>query len=494
MGGLHGIGMQSAGGGLRSITTVSTAIIGLIGTAPDAEGATAATVSLGSTLLDNAFTLTAGSTYPGRTGNALKVKAVAGAEAVEGEPPVTVALTKGELLLTMAVDATAEVLATAADVVEAINAAADIDIIAQTDGAGAGAVTPFASQVFSGGQDEPFPLNKPWIIAGSETQVARLGEAGTLKTAVAEILSQTGALIVGIRVDDAAAVRAEASLTGNIISGISGFLLAQTTTGNQPRVFIAPEFSEDDGVGKALETVATRMGGVAYLDMPAMSTPQEAVARRMKYGERVEILRPRVLTTDGDGQQVYRPYSAFAAGLRARIDSELGYWWSKSNQVVNGFSGVEQPDSWSIGDENSVANLLNMNNVSTIIQYGGFRHWGNRNCSTDPLRWFEPAVRTDDMLRASIQVGLFPYVDAPLDIMLARDAVESVNSYLREQKQLGAIHGGEAWLDPELNTEKTLAEGHLYIDYDYGFKSPAERITCQVHVNTEYAKEAFGGQ
>ena len=491
MGGLHGIDMVSAGGGLRSITTVSTAIIGLIGTAPDAEGATPASVNLGSALLDNAFTLTAGESYPGRAGNALGVKAVAGSEVGS---LITVVLDKGELIITLPVDEQGKVTSTATAVVEAISQS-DIDVAAQLNGnAGSGMVEPFTRQSFTGGQDEPFPMNTPWVIAGSEAQAARLGEGGTLKTAVTEILSQTGALIVGIRVSDVPAARAGTTVIGNIISGMQGFLLAQTKTGNQPRVFIAPGFSEDDGVGKALEAIADRMKGVAYLDSLSMATPQEVVARRSMYGERVEILRPRVLTTDGSGQMVYRPYSAFAAGLRARIDSELGYWWSKSNQVVKGFSGVEQPDSWSIGDENSVANQLNMNNVSTIIQYGGFRHWGNRNCSNDPLRWFESAVRTDDVLRASIQVGLFPYVDAPLDIMLARDAVESVNSYLREQKALGAIHGGEAWLDPELNTEATLAAGHLYIDYDYGFKSPAERITCRVHVNTEYAEEAFGGQ
>ncbi|WP_254797925.1 phage tail sheath subtilisin-like domain-containing protein [Enterobacter sp. JMULE2] len=342
MGGLHGIDMVSAGGGLRSITTVSTAIIGLIGTAPDAEGATPASVNLGSALLDNAFTLTAGENYPGRAGNALSVEAVAGAEAGSA---ITVALDKGVLVITLAVDERGEVTSTAAAVVEAISQSGT-GIAARLNGnAGNGVVEPFTRQSFTGGQDEPFPVNTPWVIAGSEAHAARLGEGGTLKTAVTEILSQTGALIVGIRVSDAPTVKAGETVIGNIISGMQGFLLAQTKTGNQPRVFIAPDFSEDDGVGKALEAIAERMKGVAYLDSPSMATPQEVVARRSMYGERVEILRPRVLTTDGSGQMVYRPYSAFAAGLRARIDSELGYWWSKSNQVVKGFSGVEQPDS-----------------------------------------------------------------------------------------------------------------------------------------------------
>jgi phage tail sheath protein FI len=79
-------------------------------------------------------------------------------------------------------------------------------------------------------------------------------------------------------------------------------------------------------------------------------------------------------------------------------------------------------------------------------------------------------------------------MDRPLDIMQANDAVASVNAYLKEQTELGAIHGGTAWLDDEINTAETIIAGHLYIDYDYGFKSPTERITCRVRLNLNYAK------
>ncbi|TDN51120.1 tail sheath protein [Buttiauxella sp. JUb87] len=274
----------------------------------------------------------------------------------------------------------------------------------------------------------------------------------------------------------------------NIIAGIDILLSAQAAVSVTPKILITPEFSEDDGVGKKLESVATQLRAVTYLDSLSMATPADVIQRHTLYGERVEILRPRVKVTNEKGEKIYRPASAYAAGLRSRIDDVLGWWWSKSNQAMYGFEGLEQIDSWSIGDENTVANQLNMNGVSTIINYGGFRHWGNRNCSIDPLRWFEVAVRTDDILRDSIQSGLFPYLDRPLDIMLANDAVASVSAYLKEQTDLGAIHGGKAWLDEEINTAETIVAGHLYIDYDYGFKSPTERITCRVRLNTNYAK------
>lgn len=484
--GLHGIDTQSVGGGIIPITTVPTAAIGIVGTAPDAAGEVSAAITVGSPLLENVLTFTATGQFTGDKGNGLKVEAIAG-DAATTETAATFA---AGLLTIKLVMASGLSTSTATSVVTAVNAIQSPAITATLgEGSGDGIVSPFQSMSLTGGMDEPFPLNVPWVIYGSQSQADKLGDAGTLKTAIKdEIFDQTGALIVGVRVEEGATAP---DTLANVIAGIEVFLNAQAVVKVTPRVLIAPEFSEDDGVGKQLEATAGRLRAVVYLDSPSMATPAAVIQRRSLYGERVEIMRPRVKVTNSSGEKIFRPYSAYAAGLRALVDSSLGWWWSKSNQYVYGFEGVEQVDSWSISDENSVANQLNMNNVSTLISYGGFRHWGNRNCSIDPLRWFEVAVRTDDILRDSITVGLFPYLDRPLDIMLAKDAIGSVNAYLREQKTLGAIHGGNAWLDPELNTEKTLTEGHLYIDYDYGYKSPTERITCRIHLNTNYAKEAF---
>jgi phage tail sheath protein FI len=46
---------------------------------------------------------------------------------------------------------------------------------------------------------------------------------------------------------------------------------------------------------------------------------------------------------------------------------------------------VEQIDGFILGDENCDANLLNMQNVSTIIRRAGFKHWGNRLCGTNSV-------------------------------------------------------------------------------------------------------------
>ncbi|AOJ73564.1 hypothetical protein WS81_29105 [Burkholderia sp. MSMB2040] len=72
------------------------------------------------------------------------------------------------------------------------------------------------------------------------------------------------------------------------------------------------------------------------------------------------------------------PLSSRAAGLRARVDLDKGYWWSSSNQQLVGVTGVERPLSAMIDDPRSEVNLLNEQGITTVFNsYGsGLRLWG----------------------------------------------------------------------------------------------------------------------
>ncbi|MGS0229858.1 phage tail protein, partial [Escherichia coli] len=86
-----------------AVTTIETAIIGLVGTAPDAGQATAATLISGTPLLDNELTIT--SKIAGRVGNTVTVTAALPPPA---ENPVAVATTavwqNGALVITLGCD------------------------------------------------------------------------------------------------------------------------------------------------------------------------------------------------------------------------------------------------------------------------------------------------------------------------------------------------------------------------------------------------------
>ncbi|HAO2825702.1 TPA: phage tail protein, partial [Escherichia coli] len=193
--------------------------------------------------------------------------------------------------------------------------------------------------------------------------------------ALRDIFDQTGALVIVVRAESKTKAK-EAEQRAAVIQAMEALTESKGVTGYQPRILIATGYSEDDGVAKALETYAAKLRAVAYIDSPSMATPQDVVQRRASFGGRVELLRPRVSVTDDSGQTVFRPYSARAAGLRARIDYEKGWWWSKSNQDVMNITGLEQVDTFILGEQNCTANLLNMENISTIIRHDGFKHWG----------------------------------------------------------------------------------------------------------------------
>lgn len=132
----------------------------------------------------------------------------------------------------------------------------------------------------------------------------------------------------------------------SLIAAMAAWSLSESVTSYRPRILIAPGFSEDDAIGKALETAANKLRAVTYVDCESMATAQEVVTRRQMYGARVELLRPRVSKVKANGEITFRPYSASAAGLRARIDLEKGWWWSKSNQAIANILGVEQVDEF----------------------------------------------------------------------------------------------------------------------------------------------------
>lgn len=531
---LHGVETLEYISGAIAVTTVSTAVIGLVGTAPDAQPATAATGESGSVLLKSRLQFVAAKT--GRTGNILKVNAVAATPSAEQEgkaiepqsvsessgkpesprakknidpqPPAGEGVavlsaeladaasptpttaewseSKDELLIKLGIDAEGKITATAADVVTAVAALEDsgITVALSADSDGSGTVSPFYI-VLSGGEDEPFPLNTPVVMAGGIGQASKLGTTGSLYDELNDIFDQFGALVITVRADTKDSPEEQRAA---VLAAMDGFVKSKSITTYQPRILIAPSFSADDAVAKELETKAAKLRAIAYVDSAAGATVQDVVKRRDMFGERVELMRPRVQVADSDGQLVYKPYSARAAGLRARIDNQKGWWWSKSNQDIYNILGVEQVDEWSLSDANCTANLLNMDNVSTIIRHDGFKHWGNRLCSTHPQLRFESVRRTADIIEDSIQEAMMPYLDQPLDKWVRDDILESINSYLRYLTGMKAIFGGRAWLNVELNTAETLAAGLLYIDYDFGPKSPLERLTLTANpTNNSYA-------
>ena len=86
----------------------------------------------------------------------------------------------------------------------------------------------------------------------------------------------------------------------------------------------------------------------------------------------------------------------------AKSDNTRGFWYSPSNLIINGIVGISKPIDFTLGDSNCVANYLNENEISTVIQQDGYRLWGNRSTSSDPKWSFLSVRRTADMINDSL--------------------------------------------------------------------------------------------
>ena len=343
-----------------------------------------------------------------------------------------------------------------------------------------------------------FPLNTPVLVTGPR-MAAGLGDEGTLRDAYLAIYAQGVSVAVVVRVaDDEDDADTLANVAGDPTAGtgVWALLSAKSATGQQPRILAAPGFTSTPAaspispVTAALISAAGRLRAVVIADGPN-TNEADAIIDRGKYGsDRLFIVDPAVQVFDVEtAVYVTRPASGYVAGLISRRDQEKGFWWSPSNQVVDGIGGTARPIEFVLSSAETESNRLNEQEVATIVRSEGFRLWGNRTTATDPLWAFLSVRRTADMIYESMEDAMLWAMDRPFSEQLIRDIKDSVQGYLDSLIARGALLGGRVWLDPELNTQTTLLAGQLYLDFDIEPPAPMERLTFRAHRNGTYYEE-----
>ncbi|EKT4469997.1 phage tail sheath subtilisin-like domain-containing protein [Pseudomonas putida] len=282
-------------------------------------------------------------------------------------------------------------------------------------------------------------------------------------------------------------------------SGLQAFQDSYTLFGYFPKIFIAPGFSTLNAVSVELIVSAEKVGGVTYIDAPIGTTVQQVIAGRGSAGtinfntssDRVRLCYPHVKVYDEDDGERLQPLSIRAAGLRAKVDNDNGYWWSSSNQELLGVIGLERPLTARIDDANSEVNLLNENGITTVFNsFGtGLRLWGNRTAAwptVTHMRNFENVRRTKDVIDESIRYSSLQFVDMPITDALIDSIVESVNMFLRKLIGDQALIGAECWYDPARNPQTEMELGHLLFNYKLTVPLPFERGTYETEITGEY--------
>ena len=238
--------------------------------------------------------------------------------------------------------------------------------------------------------------------------------------------------------------------------------------------------------GTPTKGIAQRLRAVIIADGPN-TTDAAAIQLKDDFGsDRIFAIDPWVLR---DGQAV--PSSSAVAGLINKVDNERGFWWSPSNNEINGIEGTARAIDFALGDYSSRANLLNEQKIATIVREQGFRLWGNRTLAMDPLYAFLSVRRTADMINESILRGHLWAVDRCITATYLEEVQESVREYLRSLRARGAILGGDVWVDPELNTPASISSGQVFFDFEFTPPYPAERVTFRSHLVNTYVVDLF---
>ncbi|MBT2131231.1 phage tail sheath subtilisin-like domain-containing protein [Aliiroseovarius lamellibrachiae] len=343
-----------------------------------------------------------------------------------------------------------------------------------------------------------FPENVPVLVEGPR-KAAIAGAGGTLKDAYEAIYAQGASVAIFVNVpvgaDDAATL---ANIVGDATLGTGVWALEHSASKLDlvPRILAAPGFTSTGAADPAspvvtnLIAVAEKLRATVISDGPN-TNETDAKTEREKWGsDRLFIVDPAVTVFDSDAADyVTRPASGYAAGLIAKRDIEKGFWWSPSNQVINGISGTARPVSFNLSSTETEANRMNEAEVATIIRRNGFRLWGNRSASADAQWAFLSVRRTADIIYESIEAAHLWAMDRPMSAQLFQDIRDSVQGFGDNLVNQGALLGFKCWLDPELNTEATLKAGKLYLDFDFEPPAPLEHLVFRAHREGKYYDE-----
>lgn len=338
-----------------------------------------------------------------------------------------------------------------------------------------------------------FPLDTPVLVTDALTAIGKAGTLGTLANTLRGIADQANPATVVVRVAEGVD---EATTTTNVIgtvtaggqyTGMQALLAAQARVGVKPRILAAPGL-DTQAVASALAVVAKSLRGMAYVSAGPSANVADAVLYRANFSAReLMLIWPDFIAWDTTTSASVTSFAtARAVGLRARIDQEQGWHKTLSNVAVAGVTGISKDVFFDLQDPTTDAGVLNAAAVTTLVNFNGFRFWGSRTTSDDPLFAFESATRTAQVLADTIAEGLAWAVDKPMHPSLVRDIIETINAKFRELVALGYVIGASAWYDEAANTDTTLAGGQLVIDYDYTPVPPLENLQLRQRISDRF--------
>lgn len=335
-----------------------------------------------------------------------------------------------------------------------------------------------------------FPLNKAVLVTNILEAISKAGTDGTLKASLEAIEAETHPVVIVVRVEEGAdAAGTETNLIGSVTAdnqytGMKALLSAESKFGFKPRILGVPGY-DTQAVTAAMVAIAKKLRGFVYAAGQGDNVAEQLLYRQ-QFGDReLMLIWPDFTKTVGG---VVKPVTAVAKalGARARLDKERGFQKTISNVVLNDVTGISKDISWALQEPDTDAGVLNAAQITTLIRSSGYRFWGSRTCSDDPLFAFENYTRTAQIIADMFAEAHLWAVDMDLTPSLAKDIMEGINAKMREMVANGLLIGGSCWIDEAVNTADTLYAGQLALDYDYTPVPPLEDLRFRQRITSRY--------
>lgn len=344
-----------------------------------------------------------------------------------------------------------------------------------------------------------FPLDTPVLLTDPASAIGKAGSKGTLARSLDAISDQAKPMVVVVRAGEG---ETEAETTSKLIgtttaegkkTGMQALMAAPVQLGVKPRILGVPGL-DSLPVATELAALAKKLRAFAYVSAHGCATKEEAVAYRDNFSQReLMVIWPDFVSWDtATNTAATAPAVARALGLRAFIDETTGWHKTLSNVGVEGVQGISRDVYWDLQDPATDAGYLNQNDITTLIRRDGFRFWGSRTCSDDPLFQFENYTRTAQVLADMMAEAHLWAVDKPMHPSLVRDIIEGIKAKGRDLVGAGYLLGFDCWYDATANTKDTLKAGQLFIDYDYTPVPPLENLLFRQRITDRHLMNFAG--
>ena len=323
-----------------------------------------------------------------------------------------------------------------------------------------------------------FPENKPVFFSSAYSVLDKAGIQGTLAKSLDAIVDQTDAQVVIVRVPHS---DTPTTLNANVVAGIRQLRHAKSVTGFAPKILGLPELDTQANVSE-LMGVAQATRAFVYAKALDAENITEVNAYRANFGQRELMLIDNEFINGEHTQATI----ARVLGARAKLDTQIGWHKSISNTEINGVTQLKHARNFDLLDKNCEANVLNNNEITTLIREKGFRIWGNRTCSAEPMYAFEVATRSSQIVQETIANAFLWAMDKPMHPSLLSDVIMSINAKLAEFVNKGQLLGARVFLNEKLVTKETLAAGKFPIDYEITTVPPLENMLLNQHITDTF--------